>query len=232
MDESPDSLRPTDLALDCGVLNDLTEGLPFEIVSAELGKIRIDIPIADLWNGSCSLTIDGLLIKVTPLIDTHKNQLLLRGKSWLYELATSVSLENEKNNINNDNNVELYRGLHKVQFYHHNIQTKQVIEEEKSSTQFSEMQPILHNLKININNTIFIITHQSPFDKNYNSILKIQSTELSVSNIEEMIEEETGEEKDNIIYENAELTKRISFCGAGVESLISYNNDKKSFNLI
>ena len=295
-----------DLSLDCHVLNELIDGLPFKILSAEVDKIRIDIPITDLWNKSCKLSIDGLLIKVTPLIDIYKDEFLFNNnnrnnnnhhhRSWLYELATSLSIEDNNNNNNNDDtkqNIELYRGLHKVlsnkQFYHYGVQTKEDLKYIQSphginhdnddndddtdsdneenidsdndnnnnnddndndinqESQFLGMQfisdlveRILHNLKIDINNTTFIITHPSPFDNNCDTVLKLQLRQLNVSNIpindndddddsndddeyddddddDDDEEEEDEEEEENHENRKAKLRKRIKFGGLVVE---------------
>ena len=285
-----------DLSLDCHVLYDLIQGLPFKILSADIDKIRIDIPITDLWNSSCCLSIDGLLIKVTPLIDIHKEQFSFNdfnnnNRSWLYELATSLSIDNNTNDPNQlKENVQLYRGLHKIlsnkQFYHYNVQTKEDLKyiqsphgqnvdddddhnendhdtddenEDEPQSQFSGMQfisdlveRILYNLKIDISNTSFIITHPSPFDKNCDTVLKLQLRELTVSNIpinnnyntdsyddddddddssQEQDEEENEDEDDE--HNKSKLTKRIKFGGLMVqlfhttltESVMSFQSD-------
>ena len=285
----------------------MLQELPFQMVSAEIDRIRIEIPITDLYNGPCKLFIDGLLVKVTPLSDVHSEEYSLRGRSWLYDLASSLSLE--KKDMTGD--VELYRSLMKITsnkhfHHHHGLETKQDVlymdsphgvhtkvthkdemedsdrfdsDDEDDSTpnddvvddddavgapsSFSGMslisdlvERILHNLQIEINNTSIVITHPSPMDSNFDTVLVLKLRELTVSNLptneridssdDEFDEEDHHDDSDDDDDDDVEghrsprIKKRIKFGGllcqlfhtALTESIIGISDSQNENNVI
>lgn len=103
---SQGSVELQDLSLDVTVLNQVIEGFPFEIISAKVRNIRIDIPFTELYSQACSLKTDGLIIHVMPLIDRHRQDFSFHGQTWLHELNEQLNLDEE--------NMKLYQGLRRM----------------------------------------------------------------------------------------------------------------------
>lgn len=209
------TIQLQNLSFDCNLLNSLLKDLPFSIISADLEKLNINIPYTDLWNASCTLTIDGLVIKMRPLIDifneneeqkqkqrkhsSHTTDDGIHGRNWLYELASTLSID-DINESELHEYILMYKGLRKVftnesniipnenNIKQSNINHPTVIEDDINHDMLGMqlisklVEQIIRNLRIEIANTSIIIIHQSPFDKNCDSILRISLRELSIAN--------------------------------------------------